>query len=171
MDKNLKIIIPLVVLSLLTFMGYKVIMKINHKNEVAEHIKIMPQFNYKTIAGTSFTNKNLKHNTATIFLYFNSECEHCQSEATQIKENIEQFKNVQLFFISFEDTQKITAFATKYKLNQYDNITFLYDKQVSFATTFDVNSLPAIVVYNKEKALVKKIKGEIKVQNILKLLD
>ncbi len=170
MKRFLKVIIPIVIIGLLGFMTYKVITKINHKREVAEHIKTIPPFSYSTINGKIFTHEDLKDNTPTLFLYFNSECEHCQSEASQIQENITNFKNVQLVFVSFEEQNKIIAFAKKYKLNSYDNITFLLDKQVSFSTTFDVNSLPTMILYNKNKELIEKIKGQTKVETILKKL-
>lgn len=152
-------------------MGFKVISKINHKKEVAEHIKTIPAFSYKNINGKVFSNTDFKENTSTIFLYFNSECEHCQNEAEQIRDNIKKFANVQLVFISFEEPKQIEAFAAKYKLNHYDNVNFLCDSKVSFATTFDVNSLPTVVIYDKNKKLVKKIKGEVKVENILNMLN
>lgn len=170
MKRFLKIIIPILIISLLGFMTYKVITKINHKKEVAEQIKTIPPFSYSTINGKKFTNKDLKDNTSTLFLYFNSECEHCQSEATQIQENIAKFKDSQLVFVSFEEKDKIVAFAKKYKLDHYDKISFLLDKQVTFSTTFDVNSLPTMILYNRNKELIKKIKGQTKVETILKKL-
>lgn len=171
MKKYLKIIIPVVVLGVIAFMSYKVISKIKHKKEVAENIKTIPIFSFKTIEGRVFSNQHLKEDTPAIFLYFNSECEHCQSESEQIRDNVEKFANAQLVFISFEDSKKIMAFATKYRLDHYDNINFLCDSKVSFATTFDVNSLPTVVIYDKNKKLVKKIKGEVKVENILNMLN
>ena len=171
MKKYLKIIIPLFILAAIAFMGYKVITKINHKNEVAENIKTIPAFSYVRINGKVFSNKDLKENIPTVFLYFNSECEHCQSEAEQIRDNIEKFANAQLVFISLEKPKEITAFATKFNLIAYDNISFLFDSEGSFATTFDVKSLPTVVIYDKKMNLVAKIKGEIKVEVILKKLN
>jgi peroxiredoxin len=171
MKKYLKIILPLLVLGAIAFMGYKVISKIVHKKEVAEHIKTIPAFSYKTIKGQIFSNTDLKNDTPTIFLYFNSECEHCQNEAEQIRDNIEKFSRVQLVFISFEEPKKIEAFARKYKLNHYDNIDFLCDSKVSFSITFDVKSLPTIILYNKNKELIEKIKGQTKVETLIKKLQ
>jgi peroxiredoxin len=170
MKRFLKVIIPIVIIGLLGIMTSKVITKIIHKREVAEHIKTIPAFSYSTINGKIFSHKNLKDNTPTLFLYFNSECEHCQSEASQIQENITNFKNYQLVFVSFEEKNKIIAFAKKYELDHYDNITFLLDKQVTFSTTFDVNSLPTMILYNKNKELIEKIKGQTKIETILKKL-
>jgi peroxiredoxin len=171
MKKFLKIIIPILVLGLLGFMSYKVITQINHKKQVAEHIKTLPTFAYTSITGEAFTNKSLKENTPTVFVYFNTECEYCQSEAKQIQENKDQFKNVQLVFISFEEPKKITAFANNYKLNHYDNITFLSDTKITFAATFDVKSLPTVVLYDANQKLIAKIKGQTKVATILKHLN
>jgi peroxiredoxin len=170
MKKILKIILPVIILGAITIMGFKVITKINHKKEIAEHIKMIPPFSYPTINGEKFTNKDLKENTSTVFLYFNSECEHCQNEAMQIQENLAKFKNSQLVFISFEQSSKIAGFAENYKLNHHDNITFLCDPQVSFSITFDVTSLPTLIIYNKNGRLVEKIKGLTKVETILKNL-
>jgi peroxiredoxin len=171
MKKTLKIIIPTLLLALIAFMGYKVLLKINHKKEVAEHIKTIPSFSYSTINSKLFSNKDLKENTPIVFLYFNSECEHCQSEAEQIRDNIKKLAETQLVFISFEEPKKIMAFAKKYKIDHYDTVTFLYDKQVSFSTTFDIKSLPTIVIYDKKKQLIEKIKGQIKIEMILEKLN
>lgn len=167
MKKYFKIIIPVFILSTTFFMLYKVVTKINYKEAVAEHIKTIPSFTYKTIEGKEFSNTDLKENNPTIFMYFNSECQHCQSEAAKIRNNIKKFVNVQLVFISFEKPVKIIAFATKYKLNHFDNVNFLYDSKVSFAITFDVNSLPTVLIYDKNKLLIEKIKGEVKIENII----
>lgn len=171
MKKTLKIIIPTLLLALIAFMGYKVLVKINHKKEVAEHIKTIPSFSYLTISGKLFSNKNLKKNTPVVFLYFNSECEHCQSEAEQIRDNIKKLTETQLIFISFEEPKKIQDFAAKYKLTHYDNITFLCNSKVDFATTFDINSLPSVIIYDKNNKLIKKIKGTVKIENILKIIN
>jgi peroxiredoxin len=171
MKKILKIIIPILVLGALGFMAHKVITKINHKKQVAEQIKTMPTFAYTTLTGKPFTQQDLKQNTPTVFVYFNTECEFCQSEATQIQEHIDKFRNAQLVFVSFEDSKKIMAFATNYKLNNYDNINFISDTRVTFATTFDVKSVPTVVLYDANQNLIDKMQGQIKVATILKKLN
>lgn len=170
MKITLKILIPTIVISLLVFMGYKVVSKINHKKEVAENIKTIPNFEYQDVKGNVFTNTNLKDNTPLLFVYFNSECEFCNEEAKMIKENIEQLKTIQIIFISFEATEKIKQFATNHQLDSYDNLTFLCDSKATFATTFDVTSLPCLVLYNKNNNLIEKIKGQTKAETLIKKL-
>ena len=106
-----------------------------------------------------------------MFVYYNSECEFCNEEAKMIQENSTKFSNMQLVFISNESPAAIMAFATKHKLNNYDTISFLSDRKMSFRTTFDVKSLPCMVLYNKDKQLIEKIRGQIKVEALLKKLN
>ncbi|NJM80541.1 MAG: peroxiredoxin family protein [Flavobacterium sp.] len=167
MKKILKTGISILILSLIAFMSYSIISKINHKKEIAENIKQIPSFSYLTLQEEIFTHKNLKENTPKLFIYFNSECDFCNEEAKMIKENIKKFKNIEVVFISYEALEKIKQFATTYQLNNYDNITFLSDSKATFATTFDVKSMPCLVLYNKENKLIEKIKGQTKVETVL----
>ena len=170
MKKVIKICIAVAFICFLFFVGYQVISKINHKNQVAENIKTMPNFEYVGLDGNLFTQKQVKQSTPILFVYFNSECEYCNEEAEMIKESISKLKEVQLFFVSFEKPEQIKAFATNHQLLTYDNITFLCDSKVTFATTFDVKSLPCLVLYDKDQHLIEKIKGQTKVDVLLQKL-
>ena len=167
MKKILKIVIPILVISLLAFMGYKVVSKINHKKQVAENIKKMPAFSYLNLENKIFTNENLEEGKPTLFIYFNSECDFCNHEAEMVQQSIDQLKAIQVVFISYEPIEKIKQFATKFKLLNYDNIYFLSDSKITFATTFDVKSMPCLVLYDKENNLIEKIKGQVKIETVL----
>ncbi|MNE87226.1 AhpC/TSA family protein [compost metagenome] len=106
-----------------------------------------------------------------MFVYFNSECEFCNHEAEMIKENIVAFKDIQIVFISFEKPDGIKSFAQKHKLLNYDDIHFIHDIKADFAATFDVKSLPSIVLYDKNQKLIERFKGQVKAETILKKLD
>ena len=148
-------------------MGYKVLNKINHKKQVAENIKQMPAFSYVTLENKVFTQENLAQNKPTLFIYFNSECDFCNHEAEMVQQNIEQLKAIQVVFISYEPVEKIKQFATKFNLLNHANISFLSDSKISFATTFDVTSMPCLVLYDKENNLIEKIKGQVKIETVL----
>jgi len=171
MKKYLKTIILLVFIGSACYLGYQIISKINHKKEVTQNIKTIPQFSYQDVNKKPFTNKNLKKETPVIFIYFNTDCDYCNEETQMIKENIDKFKNFQLIFISFENLQKIKNFSQHHQLLNYDNVHFLHDSKVTFATTFDVSSLPYIVLYDKNQNLIEKIKGQTKPENLIKKLN
>ncbi len=169
MKKFLKVIIPILFISILAYFGYQTFAKINHKKQVAEHIKTIPSFMYETLEGKPFTQENIATNTPVLFVYFNSECDFCQHEAQLIKDNIEKLNNFQILFISFEPKENIQKFAEQYQLLSYANLTFIHDRKATFTTTFDVNSLPCLVLYNAQHQLIEKIKGQVKIEKILAL--
>jgi thioredoxin-related protein len=84
-----------------------------------------------------------------------------------VQQNIEQLKAIQVVFISYEPIEKIKQFANNYKLLNYDNIYFLSDSKITFASTFDVKSMPCLVLYDKENNLIEKIKGQVKIETVL----
>lgn len=172
MRKYIKIFLAVFVICLLVFLGYKVWNKITYKNKVLENTENLPVFAYQNVeAGLKFTRQDLNENLPTIFIYFNSECEYCQHEAIDIKENIKKLKNVQILFVSIENPKTIEKFAKNYNLLNCDNIHFLFDNRKTFADTFDVTSIPFILIYDKDKRLVKKIKGQTKIDNILNAFE
>ncbi|WP_264553261.1 TlpA family protein disulfide reductase [Flavobacterium sp. N2038] len=170
MRKSLKSIFILLFVSTFLFLGYQILSKINYKKEVQQNIKTIPKFSYQNIKGGIFTNENLKTETPTIFIYFNTECEYCNEEAQMIHKNIKKFESVQIIFVSFENIEQIKNFAQNHQLINYDNIHFLHDSKATFTSTFDVTSLPCIVLYDKNQKLIEKIKGQTKPENIIQKL-
>ena len=55
-----------------------------------------------TLKEELFSNKNLKPNQSTIFIYFNSECDFCQHEAQTISNHIDKFNAVQFVFSGYQ---------------------------------------------------------------------
>ena len=169
MKKIFKITIAIVLISIIGFLGYKITSKLNYKKEVAKLTQSIPPFSFETLSGSIFTENNLAKEPA-IFVYFNSDCDYCQAEATKIQKHLRDFKNTQILFVSFENKEGIQKFAKDYKLDKEANIIFLEDSKSEFSKTFDVNSIPYIVVYDENKQLLKKFKGVTKVSNILDVL-
>ena len=76
-------------------------------------------------------------------------------------------KKYALAFSEYNLLEKIKQFAAKFKLLHHANISFLCDSKVTFATTFDVKSMPCLVLYDKENNLIEKIKGQVKIETVL----
>lgn len=171
MKKKLKIIIGILLISIIGYLGYSIGNKLNYKKEVAERIKTIPEFSFKTLNGKLFTQNNISSTLPKLFVYFNSECDFCQGEAKQIKDNIEQLKNVQLLFVSFEDSKGIKTFAEKHHLVNYENIIFLEDEELQFSELFDAKSIPFMVLYSQNNQLIQKFKGATKIEKIIGLLE
>lgn len=168
MKKYIKPIIGIILISVLVFLGYNISKKISYKKEVAERIKTIPEFSFFTLNNEVFSEEELNKNTYKLFVYFNSDCDYCQSEATQISESLTQFKDTQLIFVSFEPIEGIKKFAKTYNLVDKENVTFLQDKEMIFEELFDAKSIPFMLLYSKDNQLIEKYKGATKIDNILK---
>lgn len=171
MKKPIKILLIVLVLALLAYLGYNVVTKMQQKKAIAAQLQTLPAFAFKTLNNTMFTNANLQAKKATIFIYFNSTCDFCQHEAQSISENLDQFSNVQFLFVSTEDTEIISQFATQYNLHNQPNITFLHDTTDTFTTAFGANSIPYLLIYDQSQNLIKKHKGQLNANGILKWLQ
>lgn len=169
--KTIVIIIILGVVSLLSYLGYNVITKTKEKTKISKQLQTIPEFEFLTMKDELFSNKNLKPNLPTIFIYFNSECDFCQHEAQTISDHIDKFKAVQFVFVSTEPIETIRQFSKHYNLNNQQNITFLYDSLHDFSSRFDATSIPYILIYDSNQKLLKKHKGQLNTNGILKVLD
>lgn len=169
--KKILIIVIITISSLLSYLGHNIILKTKEKNKIAKQLQNIPKFELKTLDNISFSNADLKQNTSTIFIYFNSDCDFCHHEAKSISQNLNKFKNIQFIFVSFEEAEAIKKFAELYKLYNQEKIVFLEDKKAEFSTQFDVNSIPYILIYNQKKQLIKKNKGQLNANGILRALN
>lgn len=162
--------IGLGVLLLSVFVGVKIYQKISHKNQVVKSLLVLPEFSFADLQGNMFTNDDLKQGLATVFVYFNSECDYCLHEAQSIRKNLSRFDSTQFVFVSFEPVENIKKFAYAQQLLGIENITFVQDASFVFAQKFDANSIPYLLIYSEDKRLIYKHKGQVKAETILRVL-
>lgn len=105
---------------------------------------------------TRFTKDELAKKKATIFILFNPFCDHCKHGTDDLKANIELFKEVQIVMASPTDFAYLKKFYEDYKLADYSNIIIGRDPSNYFGTFFNVQSIPAIFVYDKKGNFVKR---------------
>ena len=170
MKKKIKLLLGIFLFVIICFLTYKITSKLNYKKEVAERVKVIPDFSFYRLDGSKFSTKNLQKKPS-VFVYFNSECNYCKSETKKIQERLEDFKEVQLIFISFEKKEIIQQFAKDYELLDQENVLFLEDRKGEFSKLFDVTSIPFMVIYDEQKKLLKKFKGATNIDAIVEVLQ
>lgn len=169
--KSIVVLLFISIVGILAYLGYSIVAKTNQKKVIAKQLQLIPEFELLTLHGELFTNKNLRPNLNTVFIYFNSECDFCQHEAKDISNTIERFKNTQFIFVSVEPIEVIQNFAEQYNLNNQSNITFLHDNLDIFHNRFGATSIPYILIYNKNQELIKKHKGQLNAKGILNAIN
>lgn len=168
--KSILFVVLIFVLFLLAFMGYKVFSLSQQKDAIEQVLQKVPDFEFLTTNETSFNQTSIDSNTPTLFVFFNSECDFCRYEAQDIKVNIKELQDIEILFVSTEPMADIIGFSEEYNLNQHLNIHFLHDSTSAIYSLFDLTSYPYILIYNKNKKLLKRHKGQLNVQAILRVL-
>lgn len=149
------------------WMGYSSIQKIAFKKQVAESLKTIPVFRANNQDNTQI---KLIEKIPTAIIYFNTDCDNCQYEATQIQKNMAQFKDTQLLMLSIEPLANIRQFIKTYRLEGLSNLQVGQITGKTAVETFGFKSVPHILIYNAENQLVKEYKSETKIEAILKYL-
>lgn len=161
----------MLVVGLLGFLGYKVFTKIQDKKETASLTETLPEFALTDLAGQMFTNSDLKANKTVLLIFFNTNCEYWQYEARDIQENLSDFKDAHLVFISSQEITETKSFSKSYQLYNYDNVYFLHDQGAALADAVEANSIPYMLVYDKEHNLLNRFKGQTRASNLLELIN
>ncbi len=139
--------------------------RIKNQNAQTVQRQHLPAFEFYTLDSTTFTHANLLPR-ATVVVYFNSECDHCQREARDIAANLYYFQDMNLLMVSDEHIATIENFIEKYGL-KHPNICALCSVNNAFYRAFQTSILPSIFVYDKNGLLLKHHKGETKIDEAI----
>ena len=130
----------------------------------------VPDFNFYKMDKTAFTNKNLEPGKLLFFVFFDSDCDHCQRAVLNINQYYAAFKKTDIYLISLDDQEKINRFMNRYGNNLKDkkNVTVLQDPQYEFMRKFRPRKYPALFLYSTDKKLLLYEDNE---QNMFRFLQ
>jgi peroxiredoxin len=116
----------------------------------------IPEFKFFRFNNAPFTNKDLPQGQTVFFLFFDSDCDHCQNAVKNIGKEYQSFKKISIFLISIDDQKKINHFMETYgsKLKGQKNVTILQDKLQQFISKFNPRKYPSMFLYSSEKKLI-----------------
>lgn len=148
-------------------MGYFIVERVALKKAVAENIQSLNVDDLYTLDSLLF---RLKETSPVVLIFFNSGCEHCQYELSEIKKKLSSFKGTQLLFLSSENIAAIKTAAQPFTDLNLPNVTFLKIDHEHVFEKFGALNVPHIFLYSANQKLVKEFKGETKIEVILKYL-
>jgi peroxiredoxin len=117
----------------------------------------------KTIDAKTLEGKN-------ILILFQPDCDHCQHEAEDIRENLAAFADYTLYFISSASMADIEKFAADYKLADNRNVVFGWTSTENVLNNFGPIQAPSVYIYTGQGRLVQKFNGQTDIGVILKYL-
>lgn len=136
--------------------------------ETAVAVNELPYLSYMSLDGSAQSTRTLPG--SSILILFNTDCDHCQREASSIAEKSEAFKNYEMLFVAADSIHQISNFARTYNLADKPNIHFGRAEYQDVFLNFGSIPTPAIYIYSREKKLVKSFLGETPIEEIIKFL-
>jgi thiol-disulfide isomerase/thioredoxin len=133
--------------------------------------RLMPSFDLLLTDGTTHLNTaDIPLGKPVIVIGFSPWCPHCQAETRIILKNIQQFKNVQIYYVTEYSFSEMQLFYTYYKLSDYPNITMGRDIKAAFRSYFKATTIPYIAVYDDQKRLTMVFNGEVDAMKLARLV-
>jgi peroxiredoxin len=105
----------------------------------------------------------------TILILFQPDCDHCQREAKEIRENLDAFKAYTLYFISSDQLAAMKKFGEDYDLIGHANVYFAQTTVDAVLKNFGGIPTPSVYIYADQK-LVQKFNGEVSIGRILQVI-
>jgi thiol-disulfide isomerase/thioredoxin len=118
--------------------------------------KIIPAFVFFKSDKAPYSNKNIDFSKKVFFVFFDSECGHCQDAARMLNSNYQKFKNAAIYMVTLDDQHKINHFMTIYcpGLIKKHNVTVLQDKNNEFIVKFNPRKYPSMLLYSSKGNLL-----------------
>lgn len=126
-----------------------------------------PRFLLYTLDGKAFTDQDLPPaQRGRIVIFFDPYCDHCQKQATFMRENAATLKDFQQIWVSTETTDAIKKFQETY-LKGIPNVFVLRDKDFKFDGFFGYSVAPTIYVYDRAGKLRAVHREEVPLNRLL----
>lgn len=116
----------------------------------------IPAFTFKKLNKGALSNKDLEPGKLLFFVFFDTECDHCQRSIQYIGQHYQEFNKTAIYLITLDSVAKVTPFMNKYGSNLKDkkNVTILQDTQNEFIRKFGPRKYPSFFLYSAKKELI-----------------
>jgi hypothetical protein len=127
--------------------------------------KTLPEFEFHRLDQSVITKNDLPRGKILFFIFFDSDCDHCQRAVHQIGEDYKNFQKTAIFLVSLDDKKKINHFMLTYapRLMAQKNVTILQDTRNQFIVRFKPLRYPAMFLYSADKKLIDYEDNELSV--------
>jgi peroxiredoxin len=148
------------------FMGDPGNTRVNEQAQATEQ-NDLPDLELITLEGDHVQARDISGKA--VFVLFQPDCDHCQREAVDFREHLQEFKDYSLYFISSADADEIRKFAQEYELEDKPNVVFAMAQVSQVIRNYGPISAPSVYIYAEGK-LMKSFNGETAIEVILKYI-
>jgi peroxiredoxin len=113
-------------------------------------VKKIPDFVFYRLDKSAFTNKNIQSGKKVFFVFFDSDCDHCQHAVHDINQHYKEFSKAEIYLVTLDNIAKINSFLNKYGpvLINKPNVTILQDLNNQFIADFNPRKYPSMLLFS-----------------------
>lgn len=131
----------------------------------------LPAFMLQNPDSTSFFNFfDVRADRPTVMFFFAPDCDHCHLTTKELLASMDEMKKADFYWFTYMPLTALREFTAEHKLNDYPNIKTGRDHTFFFMKFYGAKTVPYLVIYDKNKKLVKLYDGAIKVPEIVNIL-
>ncbi len=140
------------------------------QNSPANRPAALPNFNFVSAEGAALTPQQLTKGRATVVLFFDPGCDHCQRQAEWLRAAEGQFKGAQFVWVSTAEMKDIQAFQKKYFAGAGVKHHFAKDSKYVFDAVFGYSVAPTVLAFDAAGKLRKVWSNEVAADEIASAL-
>ncbi len=132
------------------------------KNEIYKQVNFMPEFDFQYLDNTGMKNNNIDYDETLIINYFNTRCDFCCHEIKDIISHEHLFSKSYFLLVSGQHADTLIAFNKALNIDSFPSINICKVDYLDFIEKFGDVVPPTTFVYDSNKRLIKKYKGQIR---------
>ncbi len=132
----------------------------------------MPAFKFYTAQNRGFTKEQVSPGKATLVVFFDGTCGHCQKVMTILAREHEALAQANVLLVSLDEFKTINYFMEHYgkALIGKRNVTLLQDRDHVFIPLFKPTKYPAMFVYGADQRLRIYSSDDTDIDKVLNML-
>jgi len=119
----------------------------------------LPAFSFVTMDSFVYTNDDLPPGKTILLINFNSECDYCEAEITDVMAALPEMPTVQVLLVTDESLGSLSFFSKKMEFNGYPQITVLRDVDHQMDNLFGNRYIPSSFIYDENHQLIRYFEG------------
>lgn len=132
--------------------------------------KPIPAFAIQLLDSISYIHsEDIPRNKKLVLFYFSPTCPYCRAQMRDMVNNIERFKDEQLYILTDANLSSIKIFAKYFDLENYQNVIIGRDTGGVIQQNYGLMSVPFTAYFDKNKNLKVAYSGRINSNSLLKI--
>jgi peroxiredoxin len=127
----------------------------------------MPTFAIQLLDSTSYIHsEEIPGDKDIVVFFFKPTCPFCRAQMRDMVNNIEKFKDEQLYVLTNADIKSAKVFADYFKLKQLKNVIVGRDTGNVVLKTYRLNAVPFTAYFDKNKQLKTAFMGRMSAHSL-----